>query len=120
MNKTQLSEGLRIFTKPDHIIPIPAYRLHTPRRDHGQEINQLTIYTDRSCTNNGKQNAACGSGIWVGDNHHLNKAIKVPGTSHSNQIGKLSAVLVALQSADILTPLKIVTNSKYDIDGPQT
>jgi ribonuclease HI len=116
-NKTQLSEGLRIFTKPDRIIPIPAYRLRTPRRDHEQETSQLTIYTDGSCSNNGKQNAVCGSGIWVGDNHHLNKAIKVPGTSHSNQIGELSAVLVALQSADILTPLKIITDSRYVIDG---
>ncbi|KAG1848390.1 hypothetical protein C8R48DRAFT_556470, partial [Suillus tomentosus] len=47
-------------------------------------------------------------------------AIKVPGTSHSNQIGELTAVLVALQSADILTPLKIITDSKYVIDGLTT
>ncbi|KAG2063740.1 hypothetical protein BDR04DRAFT_1131021 [Suillus decipiens] len=65
-------------------------------------------------------NKSCGSGIWIGDNHQLNKAIKVPGTSHSNQIGELSAVLVALQLADILTPLKIVTDSKYVINGLTT
>ncbi|KAG0692343.1 RnaseH-domain-containing protein [Suillus ampliporus] len=53
----------------------------------------------------------CMRGIWVGDNHQLNKAIK---------IGELTAVLVALQLAEPQTPLKIVTDSKYVIEGLTT
>ncbi|KAG0691460.1 hypothetical protein DFH29DRAFT_819613 [Suillus ampliporus] len=116
-NKTQLSGSLRIFTNPDRIIQIPAYRLRIPITDHGQNKPQLTMYTDGSCTNNGKQNVSCGGGIWIEDNHQLNKTIKVPGNTHSNQIGELTAVLLALQSADPQTPLKIVTDSKYVIEG---
>ncbi|KAG2106486.1 RnaseH-domain-containing protein [Suillus cothurnatus] len=57
----------------------------------------------------------CRGGIWAGDGHQLNKAIKIPGNKHSNQIGKLIAVLIALQSVNPLSPLKIITDSKYDI-----
>ncbi|KAG1809377.1 ribonuclease H-like domain-containing protein [Suillus subaureus] len=39
---------------------------------------------------------------------------------HSNQIGKLVAVLVAIQSANPLTPIKIVTDSKYVINSLNT
>ncbi|KAG1747280.1 hypothetical protein EDD22DRAFT_785679 [Suillus occidentalis] len=70
--------------------------------------------------NNGKQNAACGSGIWVSENNPLNKTISIPGTKHSNQIGELTAVLIALQSVSPLTPLKIITDSKYTINGLNT
>jgi ribonuclease HI len=77
---------------------------------------QITIYTDGSCMNNGKQNTACGGGIWISDNNPLNKTISIPGNKHSNQIGELTAVLVALQSVNPLTPLKIITDSKYTIN----
>lgn len=119
-NKTQLSDSFRIFTNPDRITQIPAYRLRIPITDHGRNRPQLTMYTDGSCTNNGKQNASCGGGIWIEENHQLNKAIKVPGSTHSNQIGELSAILIALQSADPKTPLKIVSDSKYVIEGLNT
>ncbi|KAG2063309.1 hypothetical protein BDR04DRAFT_1131112 [Suillus decipiens] len=51
--------------------------------------------------NNGKQNATCGGGIWISENNPLNKAISIPGIRHSNQIGELAAVLVAIQSYTI-------------------
>ena len=75
------------------------------------------MYTDGSCVNNGKENAQCGGGIWCGENHPLNKSIRVPSNLQSNQIGELTAVLVALQSADPLTPVNIITDSKYVING---
>ncbi|KAG1732242.1 ribonuclease H-like protein, partial [Suillus paluster] len=80
----------------------------------------LTIFTDGSCTNNGKQNAKCRGGIWITNNHPLNRAISMPSTHHFNQIGELVAVLVALQSVSPLTPVKIVTDSKYVINGLTT
>ncbi|KAG2335896.1 RnaseH-domain-containing protein [Suillus weaverae] len=65
--------------------------------------------------NNRKQNAKCGGGIWIADNHPLNHAISMPGTHHSKQIGELIAVLVALQSVSPQTPVKIITDSIYVI-----
>ncbi|KAG2068443.1 hypothetical protein BDR04DRAFT_1129233 [Suillus decipiens] len=47
----------------------------------------------------------------------MNRHISTPGMHHSNQIGELIAILVALQSTNLLTPVKIVTDSKYVING---
>ncbi|KAG2336708.1 ribonuclease H-like protein [Suillus weaverae] len=80
----------------------------------------MTVYTDGSCNNNGKHNAACGGRIWVSDNHPVNKAIRIPGTKQSNQIGELAAVLVALQSTNPLKPLRIIMDSMYVIKGITT
>jgi len=79
--------------------------------------DQLTIYTDGSCTNNGKANAKCGSGIWINDNNPGNRAIRVPGPSQSNQIGELTAILNALQNTAPYTPISFKTDSRYVIDG---
>ncbi|KAG1765351.1 hypothetical protein EDD22DRAFT_978790 [Suillus occidentalis] len=50
----------------------------------------------------------------------MNKAIRIPGIKQSNQIGELAAVLIALQSMNPLTPIKIITDSKYVIKGITT
>lgn len=64
-----------------------------------------------------KMDATAGEGIWVHEGHHLNAAIRVPGTSQTNQTGELAAIVAALQRADPLTPLKFITDSRYVIDG---
>ena len=70
-----------------------------------------------SCTNNRKQNAKCGGGIWFGENHPLNWAIRIPGDEQSNQTGELAALVVALQLTDPITPLCCISDSRYVIDG---
>ncbi|KAG2032909.1 hypothetical protein BDR03DRAFT_1077719 [Suillus americanus] len=50
----------------------------------------------------------------------MNHKISMPGTDHLNQIGELVAVLVALQNAPPLTPIKIMTDSKYVITSITT
>ena len=75
----------------------------------------LTIYTDGSCVNNGSLEARSGAGTWVDDVHPLNKAIRVPGPNHSNQIGELAAVLTAARSAPRSADLTIITDSMYVI-----
>ncbi|KAG2749053.1 RnaseH-domain-containing protein [Suillus brevipes Sb2] len=65
-------------------------------------------------------NATCGSGIWISEGNPKNKAIRVPGPKQSNQIGELAAVLVVLQSTNPLTPVRIITDSKYVIKGITT
>ncbi|KAH7909128.1 ribonuclease H-like protein, partial [Hygrophoropsis aurantiaca] len=77
----------------------------------------LIIYTDGSCQKNGKLDAACGSGIWAGDDHPINTAAKVPGTNQSNQAGEIAAIIYALEKTDDFTPIHFKTDSRYVIDG---
>ena len=56
-----------------------------------------------------------GAGVWVADNHPINKSIRVPGLEQSNQTGELAAILVALQSVPPTTKLTLVTDSQYAI-----
>jgi hypothetical protein len=59
--KNDLSECFRIFTNPERATNIPAERL----RPRGPNLThqEIAIYTDGACFNNGKENAKCGSGI---------------------------------------------------------
>ncbi|KAG2053127.1 ribonuclease H-like protein [Suillus hirtellus] len=115
--KDHISECFHIIVNPECLVQIPAYRLWAPGASRGAETEPITIYTDGSCKNNGKLNAACGSGIWINEGNPMNKAIRVLGNKQSNQIGELAAVLVALQSTNPLTPIRIITDSKYVING---
>ncbi|KAG1820375.1 ribonuclease H-like protein [Suillus subaureus] len=118
--KTHISECFCIFVNTECLVQIPAYRLHAPGAGRGKETEPITIYTNGSCKNNGKYNATCSSGIWIGEDHPMNRAIRIPRVKQSNQIGELAVVLVALQSTNPLTPVKIVMDSKYVIKGVTT
>lgn len=50
------------------------------------------VYTDGSCTNNGKDNAKAGYGIYFGDNDERNVSEKVIG-KQSNNTGELLAII---------------------------
>lgn len=67
--------------------------------------------------NNGKENAKCGAGVWFGPDHSLNKAIRIPGQEQSNQIGELGAIIAAVDAVPLNQPLKIISDSRYAIDG---
>ena len=108
--RTSLEDCFRIFPSqgmpPQPALrPIPQENRHPP----------LTIYTDGSCEDNGSTTARCGAGIWISDSHPLNRSIKVPGPSQSNQVGELAAILVALQISPRTADLTIITDSQYAI-----
>ncbi|KAG1763615.1 hypothetical protein EDD22DRAFT_979328 [Suillus occidentalis] len=46
--------------------------------------------------------------------------LRIPGEKQTNQMGELAAVLIALQSVNPLTPIKIISDSKYVINGLTT
>ena len=94
----------------------PAWRLQHPRPG-GLQDPLTIVYTDGSCINNGKQNAICGGGVWFGDNHPLNRAVRVPGPEQSNQTGEIAALVVALQLSNPLSPLLCITDSRYILDS---
>jgi ribonuclease HI len=78
---------------------------------------EITVYTDGSCLNNGKQNAKCGSGVWLEEGSQHNRALRIPGPNQSNQVGEIAAVVAALEKLPNYTPLIIKTDSRYMIDG---
>jgi exonuclease III len=99
-NKDDLAECFRTFTNPERITNIPAKRTQTqPTNLRTPEIN---VYTDGSCTNNGKANAECGSGVWFGPNDERNRALRVPGENQSNQVGELAAVIAAVAHKSVI------------------
>jgi ribonuclease HI len=113
-----LAECFRTFTDPNKNTNIPAKRL----QPHATNLRhpEIQVYTDGACTNNGKKNAICGSGVWFGPNDEKNRALRIPGERQSNQIGELAAVIAAVEATPASWPLKIHTDSRYVIDGLTT
>ena len=114
-NKDDLSECFRIFTDPSRISNRPARRVEP--RETRLRLQEIIAYTDGACINNGKENAQCGAGIWFGPGHELNKAIRIPGSEQSNQVGELGAIIAAIEAVPINQPLKIISDSRYAIEG---
>ncbi|KAG2346927.1 hypothetical protein BDR05DRAFT_842179, partial [Suillus weaverae] len=107
--KDTLAECFRIFVNKDRLTQTPALRLQQPQ-NHRRPITEPTeIFTDGSCSDNGKENAKCGSRIWLGPNNPQNKAIRVPG-NQSNQAGEIAAILIGLQYTDPLTPIMFLSD----------
>lgn len=79
------------------------------------ETNKIMVFTDRACMNNGKADTKCGSGIWFGRDHRLNKAVKVPGLNQSNQVGKLVMVIAAVEATPNYHKLRIIMDFKYSV-----
>jgi hypothetical protein len=113
--KGDLANAFQVFINPCLISNLPA--LHCPTMGCNLISQKITLYTDRACLNNGKRNAICRSGIWARHNSPLNKAFRVLGDTQLNQIGEVTAIILAMMSVPLLQPLEIVSDSKYAIEG---
>ena len=114
--KSNLADCFRVFTDPERISNAPAERQRQTRGINLPEEN-ITVYTDGSCMNNGKENARAGAGIWISEENPQNRAIRIPGPNQSNQVGEIAAVIAALESTPTFAPLTIVSDSMYVING---
>ncbi|KAH9054137.1 hypothetical protein EDB87DRAFT_1568642, partial [Lactarius vividus] len=103
--KNDITECFRIFTDPNQVSPIPARRLYAVGLNLRHQ--KVTIYTDGACFNNGKANARCGSGVWIGPEDPRNDAIRVPGPRQSNQVGEIAAVIAAVNKIPTFWPILI-------------
>lgn len=104
-----------MFTKRDNL---SATALSTT--DDEQQMNtELMVHADGagSCVNNGTDEARAGSCVWHGDKDPRNTAIRVPGMKQSNHIGKLLAILHAVENAPGNQPVKIRRDSRFAICG---
>ena len=115
--KKDLAECFRIFVDPDKIKNILATRHPRPRGIPSQDEEEIIVYTDGSCINNGKLDTRCRSSIWLGADSQHNKALRVPGENQSNLIGELAAVVAVLEKLPNYAPIVIKTDSRYVIDG---
>lgn len=113
--RTELAECFRVLTDPTRISENPARR--TAPRETRLRLQEETVYTDGACINNGKANARCGNGIWFAPDHEKNRAFRVPGEAQSNQVGELTAIIIAIETVPLNQALKIITDSKYAIEG---
>ena len=75
-------------------------------------------YMDGACFDNGKDNARCGSGVWLAPGDTRNAAIRVPGELQSNQpeVGEIAAIIKAVNAVPTFWPLLIKSDSKYVIN----
>lgn len=79
--------------------------------------NNLYVYTDGACINNGNPNARAGFGIFFSKDNPLNVSKELTGKNLTNNIAELSAVIYAI---NIIKNTKfknkiIVTDSEYVI-----
>ncbi|KAH9061793.1 hypothetical protein EDB83DRAFT_2172479, partial [Lactarius deliciosus] len=103
--KNNLAECFRIFTDPTKISPYPATRRYTVGITHSHP--RVTIYTDGACFKNGKEDARCGSGVWIGPDNRRNTAIQIPGENQSNQVGEIAAIIKAVNTVPTFWPILI-------------
>jgi len=108
---TDLKGAITIFN--------PAQTTTDPiiREDATGTHESITVYTDGACINNGSEDAAAGSGTWYGANDPRNLSTRVAHEKQSNQTGELMAVLEAIKNNPPEANLRIVSDSRYVIDG---
>lgn len=87
------------------------------------EPNEIHVWTDGACTNNGKPSAVAGYGVYFGENDERNISARLEG-KQTNQRAELMAVIKAIESIMIsnifnasLLKLHIYTDSRYVIGG---
>ncbi|KAI0037711.1 hypothetical protein FA95DRAFT_1551472 [Auriscalpium vulgare] len=112
-----LADAFRIFTDPACQARIPAHRILGPNRGRDNLRHPQVVYTDGSCTDNGKLNSRCGSGIWYGPDNPNNLALRIGGTAKTNQVGEIAAIVATLQHADELVPIRFRTDSESVMKG---
>ena len=81
--------------QPSHTTPKP----HTSTPQHPQPPNEITVYTDGACIDNGKPYARAGYGIWFGENDPRNTSESYKG-KQTNNIAELLAIIKALTILD--------------------
>jgi len=89
-----------------------------PRREGiDNDEFETTVYTDGACIDNGSETARAGSGVWYGTSDPRDLSVRVAGKEQSNQTGELVAVLLAVKSHPPYKDLRIISDSRYVIDG---
>ncbi|TFK94841.1 hypothetical protein K466DRAFT_617099, partial [Polyporus arcularius HHB13444] len=84
--------------------------IQRPPRGVAVPEEEVEVYTDGSCDNNGAADATAAGGVWFGPNNGRNTSSLVIGDAHSNQVAELFAVSIATAVVPPFAPLHIVTD----------
>lgn len=78
----------------------------------------VSVYTDGACTDNGRDGARAGIGVYWGPNHHRNVSQRLPGRQTNNR-AEIHAARHAIEQAksEGIRDLKIHTDSQFLING---
>lgn len=81
------------------------------------EPGRIVVYTDGSCTGNGKQHAKAGCGVYWGNSDPRNVARRLPGPMQTNNRAEIYACILALKEPSVKgKPVEIRTDSMYTIN----
>ncbi len=107
-----LGKAFRIFTDTEpvsnEIVPM----------DIDEDGEEQIVATDGSCFKNGERDARAGAGIFFGENHQLNRSVRLPAwLEQSNQTGEITATLMATITSGRNTRLTQITDSQTTMDS---
>lgn len=112
------SDTIRVFTNL-HEGATGANLILRSEGDNIQTTSEdVEVYTDGSCHNNGTENALCGSGLWYRDGDPRNLNVRIGSLlPRTNNTGELVAVLKAIQAHKNTARLCIISDSQYTIQA---
>lgn len=118
--RRSIENAIRIFGKKEtykrrqtktYKINKPAYRLKNIKN-----LQEITLYTDGACHNNGSENSRAGAAVWKGPDSNFNKVAHIPGDSQTNQTAEIVGVILALKGNKD-RPIKTVSDSMTVMEG---
>ncbi|KAF6742713.1 hypothetical protein DFP72DRAFT_830146, partial [Ephemerocybe angulata] len=89
---------IRIFASVPQDVPvavIAAPHLNDVDSGTATNVDDVSVWTDGSCTENGSKYAKAGSGLWYAANDARNQAIRLPGEYLTNNTAELAAMLLS-------------------------
>jgi ribonuclease HI len=109
-----LGDAFRIFTDKVESGDIAPDTRFEPEPDE----EEIVAYTDGSATDNGKENARAGSGVYFGDEDIRNLEIRIPeDLEQSNQMAEILAIKECCEKCPNDIPLTIMSDSLTMIEG---
>ena len=109
-----LTDAFRVFTEGRKCYKIPDLRWNNDYTN----TPKIKAFTDGSCVNNGDRNASAGSGIYVSEDSHYNRSIKIPSElTQSNQVGEIIVIKETCEIIPKHIELHILSDANTVING---
>ncbi len=109
----QIAKAYRIFGITEQARRRPARR----GVGRGSLTQEIEVFTDGSCNDNGSSSAVAAFGVWYGKDDRRNVSARVPGEMQSNQVAEIMAIEEAVRIAPPRVALHIVSDSRFAVDG---
>ncbi|KAF5320482.1 hypothetical protein D9611_010698 [Ephemerocybe angulata] len=114
---------IRIFAGDPQDVPATVFaapHLNDVGPGTGMSLDDVSVWTDGSCTENGSKYAKAGSGLWYAVDDARNQAIRLPGEYLTNNTAELAAMLLSIQTHRDVQTVRIISDSTYAITSATT